>query len=200
MLSLLKMSYGSSSSASYGIVSRSSSFTKNVFFGFFKFFVVFFLKFFWLLLPCFFYSFLHFLCLSLMCYLQRLLYFLPEINLLEVHYNQLFLYLLSFTKYVFFIFSYFCIFEGLFQLLFQRFFLEATSFLSSTISKFLFIFFLLLASTIFVNVFSCLILLYFFIIFLAVSLPDFFWFFNRDWNFYFALISFNFFNSNYVTR
>ena len=114
MLSLLKMSYGSSSSASYGIVSRSSSFTKNVFFGFFKFFVVFFLKFFWLLLPCFFYSFLHFLCLSLMCYLRQLLYFLPEINLLEVHYNQLFLYLLSFTKYVFFIFSYFCIFEGLF--------------------------------------------------------------------------------------
>ena len=89
---------------------------------FLSFLWFFFLKFFWLLLPCFFYSFLHFLCLSLMCYLRRLLYFLPEINLLEVHYNQLFLYLLSFTKYVFFIFSYFCIFEGLFQLLFQRFF------------------------------------------------------------------------------
>ena len=135
-----------------------------------------------------------------MCYLRRLLYFLPEINLLEVHYNQLFLYLLSFTKYVFFYLFILLYFWRTFLAVILALFLEDTSFMSSTISKFLFIFFLLLASTIFVNVFSCVILLYFFIIFLAVSLPDFFWFFNRDWNFYFALISFNFFNFNYVTR
>ena len=176
----------SSSGSSYIIVSRSSSFTKNVFLGVFPSFCIF-ARSFWRLFLCFFYSqnsFFSFLLArlldflknfqSLVFYLQLQLYFLLEINLLEVHYSQSCLGLQVFFIYQvrffgLFILLYFC---KIFLAVILVLFLAAEFFMSSMIFMFSVFFFFSFASTIFLNVFSRLMLSYFLIIFLAASLPD----------------------------
>ena len=128
-----------------------------------------------------------------------LLYFLPEINLLEVRYSLSFLDPIHLPSMFFWSFHFF---------IFLKDFVGCYSctFFSCKILYVFYYFYIFLFLPFFIRIhdfFKCFFwpnLVVFFYYFFSSFFTRPLRFFYGDWNFYFSLISFNFFNSNYFTR